>query len=555
MRARNLLVAAVVILLTLLGYWIFPGHTYLQSDTQIYLPILEHLWEASVLGNDLLAREPHVSFTIYDEVAVALRGLTGWGFRDVLTLEQLVFRALGLWGVFLLAGALKLGTRPALLVTALVALGATIAGPTVLSLEYEPVPRGFAVPLLLLALGLAAQGRDLGAGIAAALAFLYHPPTVYPFWLAYFCLTLCPAPPAVMKRRIRGLLPIGCGVAALFLLSRLQTGVGEPQAFFARIDPSLEQLQRLRAPYNWISTWDPRWIRHYVFLWLVGLAAFWRVRKSASQDLKFLIVGLPTVSVLSMPLSYLLLEKLKWSLIPQVQPMRALLFVTVMAEILSAVAAAQAAGQKRWWESFLWLLPALAIPVHTRVLDVLLPDLSNPLIRRRVLLILLLAALAVAALLAEHLRPRWPRWALWTVAVSAPLLLIPTAGKVVNYPTLDNPELQALASWARSSTPKAAMFLFPDAGRQLYPGIFRAQALRAVYTDWKSGGQVNFLKVFARGWWPRWQQTMAGKFQPEKVAYYKTLGIDYLVVLPGNRLPGRSPVYENSRFLVYVAQQ
>jgi uncharacterized membrane protein len=551
MTLRTLLLAAAILALTLLGYFLFPGHTYLQSDTQIYLPILEHLWDPSVLGKDLLAQEAHVSFTIYDEVALLGRRLTGLEFREVLALEQLLFRALGILGVFLLAGALGLSTRAALLVAAWFSLGATIAGPSVLIFEYEPVPRGFAIPLLFLALGLAAHGRDVAAGLAAAAAFLYHPPSVYPFWIAYFCLTLWPTQPATMKRRIWGLLPILGGVLLLFLFSRMQIGVGEPQAFFGRIGSSLEQLQQKRASYNWVSLWSPEWIRHYVFLWLVALAAFWRVRKSASEDLRFLLVGLPLVGMLSMPASYLLLEKMKWSLIPQMQPMRALLFVTALALILAAVAAAKAAERGRYWESLLWLLPAVAIPVHTRVLQVLLPDLSHALLRRRVELILLLAVVATLALAADRLRRRWPGWAALTVAALLPFLLIPGYGRVKNYPNLHHPELEALAGWARTSTPKDAVFLFPDAGQELHPGIFRATALRAVYVDWKAGGQVNFLKAFTREWWPRWERTMAGKFQPEKLTSYAALGIDYVVLRPAHRLPGRSPQYESARFLAY----
>jgi len=551
MTLHRLLIAAALIALALLGYFLFPGHTYLQSDTQIWLPILERLWDPSVLSKDLLAREPHASFTVYDEVALLLRRVTGLGFREILTAEQLVCRALGILGVFLLASALGLATRPALLVTAWYSLGATIVGPAVLVLEYEPVPRGFAIPLLLLALGLAAHGRDVGAGIAAAAAFLFHPPSVYPFWVVYFCLTLWPAKPATMKLRIEGLLPILGGVLLLFLLSRLQTGAGEPQAFWSRIDAPLERLQRMRASYNWISAWSPVWIRHYLFLGAVALAAFWRVRRSASQDLRFFLVGLPVVGMLSMPVSYLLLEKMKWSLIPQLQPLRALLLVTVLALVLAAAAAAKAAERGRWWESALWLLPAVAIPVHTRVLQVLWPNLANPTLRRRAALVVLLALLGTLALAACRLRQRWPGWAALALAALLPFALIPGYAQVRNYPNLHHPELEDLSRWAHSQTPKDAVFLFPDAGQELYPGIFRAEALRAVYVDWKAGGQINFLKAFAREWWPRWQQTMAGTFQPEKVDAHPALGIDYVVLRGANRLPGRNPVYENSRYRVY----
>ena len=65
-------VVASIALLTLLTYFQFPGHTWLQSDMQIYVPILEHLRDSSVLSKDILVERPHVAFTIFDEVAVAL---------------------------------------------------------------------------------------------------------------------------------------------------------------------------------------------------------------------------------------------------------------------------------------------------------------------------------------------------------------------------------------------------------------------------------------------------------------------------------------------------
>jgi hypothetical protein len=61
--------------------------------------------------------------------------------------------------------------------------------------------------------------------------------------------------------------------------------------------------------------------------------------------------------------------------------------------------------------------------------------------------------------------------AAWAAAALIPFFLIPR---------LDNPELQALWAWAGSATLQDAMFLLPDAGHELHPGIFRASALRAV---------------------------------------------------------------------------
>src|SRR5690349_2071817 len=175
MRER-LAVAAGIAALTLLGFFQFPGHTFLQSDTQIYVPMFEHILDSSVLRQDLMATRPHLSYTLYDEISIALRRLTGLSFEIVLIFQQLLCRAMQILGVYLLARSFPLSRAMALVTAAAFSLGATIVGPAVLTFEYEPVPRGFAIGLVFLAIGLAAQGRMLAADIAAAAAFLYHPP-------------------------------------------------------------------------------------------------------------------------------------------------------------------------------------------------------------------------------------------------------------------------------------------------------------------------------------------------------------------------------------------
>ncbi len=563
---RRLCIATAVALLTLLSYFAFPGHTWLQADTQIYVPILERLYDPAVMPKDPVAQRPHVTFTIYDEVTLNLRRLTGLDLRAVLTLQQLVFRAAGILGVYLLATALGLGLPMALLVAATYSLGATVVGPSVLTIEYEPVPRGFAAPLILLALGLAGRGRDLAAGLAATVAFLYHPPTAAAFWGLYFLLALWPAPPAVMARRIAGLAPLAVGVLVLFAASRWQPGVSEPQMLFSRLDAELEQLQRWRAPYNWISLWDAAWIRQHVFLWLVALGAFWRLRGLGAfpqgadpsgrelrwpiLDLEFFLLGLPLVGLLSVPLSYLLLERLKWAVAAQLQPARNLLYTVALAGILAAAAGIKAGRRGRWWESCLWFLAVFAIPAHTRLLQFTSLDWQNPLSRRRILLVAALAGCSTLAAVLERSGRRLAGPAC-VLAALLPFLAIPGFGKVRNYPNLHNPELEELAAWARANTPTDAVFLFPDAGRELFPGIFRGKALRALYVDWKSGGQVNFLRAFAAEWQTRWRLAMEGGFRSAKMQDYASLGVDYVVLRRPRRLPGRKPVFENSRFVVY----
>ena len=268
---RNLAVAAAVVALTALTWFVFPGHTWLQQDTQIYVPILEHLRDPAVLRRDMLVERPHVSFTLYDETARALARVTGAGFRGVLEGEQLVTRALGIWGLYLMATALGLSAPAALLIAGAISLGATIVGPAVLSMELEPDPRGFAVPLLFLAIGLMARGRELSSGVAASVAFLIHPPTVIPFWIV--CLWR-----AIARRRFRAFLPLAAACAVLLTAAHFQEGASEAQLFFARVTPALERLQRLRAPYSWISEWWRDFLWQYGVLWALSLAAWLRIR-------------------------------------------------------------------------------------------------------------------------------------------------------------------------------------------------------------------------------------------------------------------------------------
>ena len=52
---RGFLVSLALVFCTWLGFRWFPGHTYLQSDTQIYLPMLERLDQPGYLARDFVA--------------------------------------------------------------------------------------------------------------------------------------------------------------------------------------------------------------------------------------------------------------------------------------------------------------------------------------------------------------------------------------------------------------------------------------------------------------------------------------------------------------------
>jgi len=501
-------VALAVTGLALLTFFQFPGHTWLQQDTQIYVPILEHQRDASVLRNDILVQRSHVAYTVYDEVALLLRGATGAGFREVLAAQQLVTRAFGVWGLLMLAEALGLSLAPAVTVAAICSLGARIAGPEVLTLEYEPTPRAFAVPLLVCAMGLAARRRYLAASAAAGAAFLYHAPTMLPFLCAYALL--------VRRARLVALAPLAAAVAILLLAAHSQAP-GEGQSFFGALSPAQQMLQHVRTAYCWISTWPAATVAQHLLIFAVLVAASARLWRVMTPELRVFLLVLPALGILSMPLSWLLLDRWKWGLLPQIQPMRALLFVTLAMQLMTAVAGVTA---KRRWEAAIWF--SLAFAPSCR---------SAPVIA---------VALGVAAALVPT------RWAP-AVALAA-FFAIPSLGGVVNYPNLHTPELAQLSDWARANTSKDAVFLFPDAGHGLAPGIFRSESLRAVYVDWKGGGQVNYLREFGDDWWFRWQQTVAPGFRQEDMPKYNGLGINYIVLA---KPTAEAPLFENAGFAVY----
>jgi len=520
---NRLVLGAAIAALAILSFVQFPGHTWLQQDTQIYLPALEHRVDPSVLGNDLLVTNPQGAFTIYGDLAIGLRRLTGLEFREVLQGLQLVTRALGIWGLYLMAESLGFAMWPSLLIAAIVTLGATVNGPQVLSIEYEPTPRAFALPLLFLAIGLVARGRHWAAACAAVAAFLFHPTTALPVWLALgFVL--------VASRQTRVLTVIGAGALAMALMAHFKGGAQVD--LFARITTFEAMLQIKRASYLWISTWPVRTVLHYVLCFGILATAMLRLRNELKFELRASWLILAGLGILSMPASWILLEYLGWNFVPQFQPLRMLLFVTVGVQFFCAAVAVKAVGKRQSLEGAAWFVLAYLIPIQPIVTE-----------RIRWAQMVLVVALAIATVLLR-------RYAL--VAAVAAYFAVPMLGGVVNYPRLSTPELTQLAGWARSSTPKDAVFLFPDAGRGLAPGIFRVEARRPVYVDWKSGGQLNYARGFGEVWWWRWERTMSSGFRPQDMSGYRQLGVTYVVLRPPNRLPD-PPLFQNSDYLVYAA--
>lgn len=534
MIPQRLLTAFAILLLALLGFTVFPGRTWLQSDTQIYIPILERQFDPSLFARDEIALRPHVKFTFYDEITVGLRRLTGLDFDVLLPAQQFLCRVAGIAGAFLLSQALGLAVPGALLGAGVFALGAVINGPAVLTMEYEPVPRGFAVLLVFGALGLAAQRRWIWAGALAVLATLYHPTTTAPFWAALVLHW------RFAHDRREGLAleaSIAAAAAGLLLFAGLQSFGADRQVWLGAIPPQLERIQKFRGAYNWISLWPAAWFWQYPLLFASAVLAWRRIRGAMTAEARFLTLALLVYGLAMIPVQYLLLDVGKWILMPQFQPARAVLFITALAGLLGAAAASQAAARNRWWECAAWFLLVFAIPVNGLVLPLFTSGDW-----RRITAAVLLAALASLAC--------W-RPALALPVTLAAFFLIPQVGGVQASPQLHSPELDQLAAWARTSTGKDQVFFFGDVGHGLQPGIFRARSLRALYVDWKSGGQANLLKDYGFEWWKRWHAVNRSELPLRPLGEYRRLGIDYLVVQRGHEPPDAAPVYRNARWAVF----
>lgn len=529
MTAQRAVIALGILLLTTVSFLFFPGHTILQSDTQIYIPMLEHIVDPSVLRYDIMAVRPHLSFTIYDEVALGLRQLTRAPFEDILLAEQFLYRAAGVLGLFLLASGLGFTPTLSFVAAGLMSLGAAVMGPAVLLVEYEPVPRAFALPFIWLSLGCLSHRKTWMAALSAGVSFAFHPPTA----AAYCGLLMI----VLLWRRHpwdAALLTAGPALLGFSLLG--QAPSPEQPHLFSQIDPVLEQIQRMRASYNWVSIWLQQWLLHYAVVTAIWLAATFRIRHLLSPVLRVFFFGLPAVGIVSVPVSAVLLEHAKWTIIPQFQPGRYLLFLTFFAGLSCAIAGLHAAKHGKYLEAFALTLVPVLLPMDPNIVNLLMPQDASAWRK-----LIVAASLSGTLLLAL----RWP-----VAPVLATLLFyaIPTLAPVRNFPPLHTREMDELVSWAKSSTPQDAVFQFADFGRRLEPGVFRSRALRALYADWKAGGQVNFGREFALAWSERWKKLEDAK----DLNVYARLGISF-VVYDAAKAPGSTAMFKNSRYSVYSA--
>ncbi len=305
------------------------------------------------------------------------------------------------------------------------------------------------------------------------------------------------------------------------------------QSFFVRTDPEWEKLERFRASYNWISIWIDPLIWQYLFLWAFTILAVWRSIRPRSG--RAFAIGLPLIGILSVPVSYILTERVKWSIMPKAQPARALLWVTAFAIILGATAAVRLAERRIWWEAVLWFTAVFAVPLEPK-----LADISTD----HVMLAVALAAFATAAVLTNQFR-------FLAAAIVIPYFAIPFLGHVQNYPKLHTPEIAALAAYANANTPKDTMFLFPTPAKNCIRDYSEPKQSGPCTSIGKPAEQVNYFRSLAEDWWARWQSTMSGKDIAANLDRFRGLGIDYIVMKRIHPIAGLTPEYSNGAYLLY----
>ena len=530
---------------TWLEFAFFPGHTYLQGDTQLTVPMLERLKDPGFLSRDIVATHPRFEYTIYDEATLFLNEAAGLSVEKALLYQQVACRAAGLLGILLLALSAGLSESLALLVAASISLGGTLTGPKLMLVELEAIPRALAWGFILLAIGLVAREKPLLAGLAGGLALVYEPAIAAPFWVLLILMML-------FNRRLRRMLRptitiLGIFVLLLANLAQLQPGIPEQQSLLSRISDAYAALQQYRTPYEWVSLWTGGQILSYLAIWICGIWATARIWPSFNRQSRWMLVALPACGVLSLPLSYFLLDRLRWSFIAQLQPTRWLLFTVCLTSVVCGMAGVRAARSKRIGESALWFFIVFALPLHAELLELLrvtrLADLEQ-------LIVAVALGGALAFILVRTIHSISRVLALTVPALLVLLLRLPAFGMPR---ATENATVNELAVWVKRNTWGSSMFLFPDIGRSLIPGIFRARSERPVWVDWESGALVPYFQSFAGTWWDRWQQTMQPGYSQQHLHADLALPIDYYVLTRPHSLAWVHPVFANHDFVVYDA--
>jgi hypothetical protein len=85
--------------------------------------------------------------------------------------------------------------------------------------------------------------------------------------------------------------------------------------------------------------------------------------------------------------------------------------------------------------------------------------------------------------------------------------------------------------------------------------VFRALSRRSLWADWQSGLIADTSEQAGQEWWSRWQAVMAAPYSTERLQGMLPLPIDYYVLRRSNRLSNIKPVFSNSMYVAYDAQE
>jgi hypothetical protein len=302
-----------------------------------------------------------------------------------------------------------------------------------------------------------------------------------------------------MRALVKPMLPVLVVFALLLAnLAQLQPGTPDSQQILDRFSSEITAIQRFRSPELWVSLWPRGSVYLYLVLFVTTVWTITRVWPMLNRQLRWVLVFLPSFTLLSIPVSAALLDRLHYSIILRLQLTSTLIYLVALSWFTAALAAVQAYANGAKAEFVAWLGLVIAI-------------------------------------------------------------FLPGAGKLPLH--RHDPAVEELAEWAENSTWGSSMFLFPQAGRQLYPGVFRALSRRSLWVDWESGRQISYHVQLSHDWWSRWQETMQGPLSTDHLQQMLSLPIDYYVFQNNCVIASQStrgtfpvkPVFLNDEFAVYDA--
>lgn len=495
---HGLLILLCLVAVTWFEFQVYPGHSYLQGETQLLVPMLERLDTPGFLSRDLVASNPTFAYTIYDEITLALHAAAHLTFEQALLRQQLFFRFTALLGVFLLARALKVAPFASVIISGAVNAITRLAAPEAFVTNPEATPTAFAFSLVLLAAGFLVHGRPLLASLAAGAALLYDPETALAFWVMMIVAAIADRS---LRKHLRPAWPVLL-IFALILgnLVQLQAGLGSSLEVTGRFSEEMARLTQVRTPWVWVSTWFKQQIWSYLFLLVAAAWAFARISKHATRITNWVIIGLAFSGFASVGAAAILLAAHSQVALAM-PPSRNLAYTVAMSVLVCGSASFHAAQSARWRESVPWGVLLVAPVLNSQVLDLLHPKFDG--IAR-----------------AHH----------------------------------SSADLLALADWAEQSTWGSSMFQFPDLSKQNHPGVFRALSRRSLWADWNSGLMAAYSDQAGQEWWSRWQSTMNGQYSTGRLQQMLPLHIDYYVLQRRHELANIKPAYANSQYVVYDAQ-